>query len=171
MFKLISKYVIAETISFFFLSRILEQFPISIKNSQQFWWNPIFYYKKQMIEEFFENSWWLFWEFLLENQIASFQNRYIIQYSFANFKFLRWFWIWTNPRMIFFAKVTRCWSLHTYIFCCQNLYFMRWSSHIWSAVIGVKYWNCCQTLDVYLGFAIWLESVSVDLRVNRISAT
>ena len=32
--------------------------------------------------------------------------------------------------------------------------FMCGSCHIWNVLIGVEYWNCRQTLDVYLLFAI-----------------
>ena len=33
---------------------------------------------------------------------------------------------------------------------------MSGSSHIQSVLIGIEYRNCCQTLDVYLRFAILL---------------
>ena len=33
------------------------------------------------------------------------------------------------------------------------------SSHIQSVLIGVKYQNCCRTLDVYLLFAIWMGQI------------
>ena len=33
---------------------------------------------------------------------------------------------------------------------------MRGSFHIPSVLIGVEYQNCCHTLNVYLGFAIWI---------------
>ena len=97
---------------------------ISIKNSPTILMKSYFLLQNAVDRGIFKNSWWLFGEFPLENQIAWFQNRYIIQYSFANFKFLRWFRIWTNPRMIFFsAKVTRCWSLHTYILLSEFVFY------------------------------------------------
>ena len=34
------------------------------------------------------------------------------------------------------------------------------SSHIPIVLIGVKYWNCRQTLDVYLPFAILLGQIN-----------
>ena len=51
----------------------------------------------------------------------------------------------------------------------SHLYFSLVSSsfHIQSVVIGVKYRNCCGTLDVYLLFAIWsldeANSIKADL--------
>ena len=44
---------------------------------------------------------------------------------------------------------------------------MRGSSHIQSILIGVKYRNCCQTLDVYLRFAIWIGQIQSKL-LNRL---
>ena len=40
---------------------------------------------------------------------------------------------------------------------------MRGSSHIQSVLIGVKYRNCCQNLDVYLHFAIWIAQIQSKL--------
>ena len=40
---------------------------------------------------------------------------------------------------------------------------MRGSSHIISVLIGVKYRNCCQTLVVYLRFAIWIRQFQTKL--------
>ena len=40
---------------------------------------------------------------------------------------------------------------------------MRGSSHILSVLIGSEYQNCCQTLDVYLRFAIWIEQIQSKL--------
>ena len=40
---------------------------------------------------------------------------------------------------------------------------MRGSSHIRSVLIGVEYRNCCQTLDVYLRFAIWIGQIQSKL--------
>ena len=37
------------------------------------------------------------------------------------------------------------------------------SSHIQSALIGVKYRNCRPTLDVYLLFAIWMGQIQSKL--------
>ena len=41
--------------------------------------------------------------------------------------------------------------------------FMSGSSHIQSVLIGVKYQNCCRTLDVYLLFAILLGQIQSKL--------
>ena len=40
---------------------------------------------------------------------------------------------------------------------------MSGSSHIQSVLVAVKYQNCCQTLDVYLCFAIWIEQIQSKL--------
>ena len=40
---------------------------------------------------------------------------------------------------------------------------MRESSHIQSVLIGVEYRDCCQTLDVYLHFAIWIAQIQSKL--------
>ena len=37
------------------------------------------------------------------------------------------------------------------------------SSHIRNVLIGVEYQNCCQTLDVYLLFAIWMGQIQSKL--------
>ena len=37
------------------------------------------------------------------------------------------------------------------------------SCHIWNVLIGVKYWNCCQTLDGYILLAIWMEPIRSKL--------
>ena len=39
---------------------------------------------------------------------------------------------------------------------------MHGSSHIQSE-IGVEYGHCCQTLDVYLRFAIWIGQIQSKL--------
>ena len=39
---------------------------------------------------------------------------------------------------------------------------MDGSSHL-SVLISVKYQNCCQTLDVYLRFAIWIGQIQSKL--------
>ena len=41
--------------------------------------------------------------------------------------------------------------------------FMSGSSHIQSVLIGVKYRNCCRTLDVYLLLAIWMGQIQSNL--------
>ena len=41
--------------------------------------------------------------------------------------------------------------------------FMSGSSHIQSVLIGVKYRNCRQTLDVYLLFAILLRQIYIKI--------
>jgi hypothetical protein len=40
---------------------------------------------------------------------------------------------------------------------------MRGSSHIPSVLIGIKYRNCHQTLDVYFHFAIWIWQIQSKL--------
>ena len=40
---------------------------------------------------------------------------------------------------------------------------MSGSSHIQSVLIGVEYRNCCQTLVVYLLFAILIEQIKSKL--------
>ena len=47
----------------------------------------------------------------------------------------------------------------------SHLYFslVSSSSHIQSVAIGVKYRNCCRTLDVYLLFAIWMRQIQSKL--------
>ena len=40
---------------------------------------------------------------------------------------------------------------------------MSGSSHIRSVLIGIKYRNCRQTLDVYLIFAIWMGQIQSTL--------
>ena len=40
---------------------------------------------------------------------------------------------------------------------------MRGSSHIRSVLIGVEYRNWCQTVDVYLCFAIWIGQIQSKL--------
>ena len=40
---------------------------------------------------------------------------------------------------------------------------MSSSSHIRSVPIGVEYRNCCQTLDGYLLFAIWMGQIQSKL--------
>ena len=40
---------------------------------------------------------------------------------------------------------------------------MSGSSHIGSVLIGVEYQNYCQTLDVYLLFAIWMGQIQSKL--------
>ena len=40
---------------------------------------------------------------------------------------------------------------------------MSGSSHIRSVLIGVKYRNCHQTLDVYLLYAIWIGQIQSKL--------
>ena len=37
------------------------------------------------------------------------------------------------------------------------------SCHIWNVLIAVKYWNCCQTFDVYILFAIWMGPIRSKL--------
>ena len=37
------------------------------------------------------------------------------------------------------------------------------SCHIPNVLIGVEYRNCCQTLDVYLRFAIWMGPMQSKL--------
>ena len=37
------------------------------------------------------------------------------------------------------------------------------SCHIPNVLIGVEYRNCCQTLDVYLRFAIWIGQIQSKL--------
>ena len=44
-----------------------------------------------------------------------------------------------------------------------NEHFMYGSCHIWNALIDVEYWNCCQTFDVYLLFAIWKGQIQWKL--------
>jgi hypothetical protein len=48
---------------------------------------------------------------------------------------------------------------------------MSGSSYIRSVLIGIKYRNCCRTLDVYLPFAIWLGQIQLKLihiqKVNK----
>ena len=41
----------------------------------------------------------------------------------------------------------------------KHILLMRGSSHIRSVLIGVKYRNCCQTLDVYLLTAISIGQI------------
>ena len=40
---------------------------------------------------------------------------------------------------------------------------MSGSSHIRSVLIGIKYLNCCQILDVYLLLVIWIEQIESKL--------
>jgi hypothetical protein len=40
---------------------------------------------------------------------------------------------------------------------------MSGSSHIQSVLIGVEYQNCCQTLEVYLLFAVWMGQIQSKL--------
>ena len=42
-------------------------------------------------------------------------------------------------------------------------YFMCGASHIWNVLIGVECWNCRQTLDVYLLFAICMGQIQSKL--------
>ena len=37
------------------------------------------------------------------------------------------------------------------------------SSHIQSVLMCAEYQNCCQTLDVYLLFAIWMGQIQYKL--------
>ena len=48
-----------------------------------------------------------------------------------------------------------------------TLLSMCGSCHIQNILIGVKYQNCCRTLDVYLLFATWMRanSIKTDLRI------
>ena len=46
---------------------------------------------------------------------------------------------------------------------------MRGSSHIQSVLIGVEYRNCCQTLDVYLRFAILLGQIQSELSYRLVT--
>ena len=46
-------------------------------------------------------------------------------------------------------------------------YVMSGSSHIGSVLIGLKYRNCCQTLDAYLLFAILLGQIKSKIN-NRL---
>ena len=43
------------------------------------------------------------------------------------------------------------------------------SSHIQSVIIGVEYLNCCQTLDVYLLFAILLGQTKSKLNYRLVT--
>ena len=43
------------------------------------------------------------------------------------------------------------------------------SSHIQSVLIGVEYKNCCQTLDVYLSFAILLGQIKSKLNYSLVT--
>ena len=47
--------------------------------------------------------------------------------------------------------------------------FMSGSSHIWSVMIGAKYWNCCGTMDVYLLFAILLGQIQSKLNYRLVT--
>ena len=40
---------------------------------------------------------------------------------------------------------------------------MHGSSHIQRILIGIEYWNCPRTLDVYLPFAIWMGEIQSKL--------
>ena len=46
---------------------------------------------------------------------------------------------------------------------------MSGSSHIQSVLIGIEYRNCCQTLDVYLLFAILLGQIESKLNNKLIN--
>ena len=46
---------------------------------------------------------------------------------------------------------------------------MTGSSHIQSVLVGVKYQNCCQTLDVYLLFAILLGQIKSKLNYRLVT--
>ena len=48
-------------------------------------------------------------------------------------------------------------------------FLMRGSCHIRSVVIGVKFQNCCQTLDAYLSFTIWIEKIQSKLLNGLVS--
>jgi hypothetical protein len=46
---------------------------------------------------------------------------------------------------------------------------MSGSSHIRSVLIGVEYRSCCQTLDVYLVFAILHEQIKAKLNYKLVT--
>jgi hypothetical protein len=53
----------------------------------------------------------------------------------------------------------------------QPSLLLRGSSHIRSVLIGVKYRNCCRSLDVYLFFTIYLDganSIKTDLHIRNL---
>ena len=77
----------------------------------------------------------------------------------------------TNPEFTNISQFQNKTSLHIYFIyhlvkaVCKSFFsqFMSGSSHILSALIFVKYRNCCQTLDVYLLFAIWMGQIQIKL--------
>ena len=72
---------------------------------------------------------------------------------------------WQNLGIIVENKMSETWSFqknydsgYQYIF-----ELMSGSSHIQSVLIGIKYRNCCRTLDVFLRFAIWIGQIPSKL--------
>jgi hypothetical protein len=61
-------------------------------------------------------------------------------------------------------------SCYIYLSFTEKNRFMSGSSHIWNVLIGVKYQNCCRTLDVYLLFAIWMGQIQlkIDLHIYNL---
>ena len=51
----------------------------------------------------------------------------------------------------------------------SSSFFMSGSSHIQNVLIGVKCWNCCQTLDVYLLFAILFGQIKSKLNYRLVT--
>ena len=67
--------------------------------------------------------------------------------------------IWLSPK-VFSEKINALW-LEPPSPNCRNIQkFMSGSSHIRNVLIGVEYWNCCRTLNVYLLFAILLGHIT-----------
>ena len=59
----------------------------------------------------------------------------------------------------FKPKIVSFIFLDLYLYFFLGVLLLSGSSHIQSVLIGVEYKNCCQTLDVYLSFAILLGQI------------
>ena len=85
----------------------------------------------------------------------------IFQRGYSHWKSAIWISIWSS--LLFHAWcVYEKWKRNCRVSTwkipgmCSIMYS---SCHIRSVLIGVKYWNCHQTLDVYLLFAIWVGQI------------
>ena len=94
---------------------------------------------------------------------------------------LKWqFWCFYLFQMTFFSKIVTftfrkelsyesCkwthfnWQFMINYLKTQIIICMSSSSHIWSVLIGIEYWNCHQIFVVYLLFTIWMEQIQSKL--------
>ena len=88
----------------------------------------------------------------------------LIDFNHANISETDYFWLNQN-----YVQILSIQKMHFRPHLSKNLTNfdpLKNKLHIISVLIGVKYQNCCQTLDVYLHFAIWIMQFQIKLLNN-----